>query len=81
MRIGSTEISGNVPKTTQLLHGVTERSGDLSPITQLTMLKPREIANLPKMTELTSGGTVSLGKFAYDHTGPRWKKRVSATCL
>ena len=42
------------------------------------MLKPREVGNLPKMTELRSGSTERLSKFAYDHTAPRWKKRVSA---
>ena len=37
------------------------------------MLKPREVGNLPNMTELRSGSTKRLGKFAYAHTAPRWK--------
>ena len=45
------------------------------------MLKPREVGNLPKMTELRSGSTERLGKFAYHHTAPGWKNRVSATYL
>jgi len=42
------------------------------------MWKPRKVGNLPKMTEIRSGSTERLGKFAYDHTSPRWKNRVSA---
>ena len=43
------------------------------------MLMPREGVNLPKMTELRSGSTGRLGKFAYDHTAPTWKNRVQLT--
>ena len=44
-------------------------------------MKPREVGNLPKMTELRSGSTERLGKFAYDDTAPGWKNSVSATYL
>lgn len=56
IRMGSTEISGNVSKTTQLLNGSAEVRQLVYNHTAL-MLKPREVGNMPRMTHLRSGST------------------------
>ena len=77
IRIGSTEILGNVPKTTQLLNGST---GGQATCLQWhsSHVEAQGSWKHARGDELRSGSTERLGKFAYDHTAPRWKKRVSA---